>query len=108
MANQLMLLTQLEPNMKTWTVNLEDKPRTLDRPEFYQPELARKGDKWHNPSRGIQEKLTVEYVTKYTDPNYDSTWYIITFSNPLPNLTSLHIGEGMGMGTFYQGETNEF
>ncbi len=89
--------------MPTWTVNLENEPRTLDRPEFHQPALARKGDTWHNPSQGYKELMTIDLVTKYIDPDYESIWYIITFSNPLPHLKALNIGEGMGMGTFYQG-----
>ena len=78
----------------TWTVELENKPRNLDRPEFHQPELARKGDKWHNPPQGYKDFMIVDLVTKYVDPVSESIWYIITFSN---------IGDGMGMGTFYQG-----
>ncbi len=93
--------------MTIWTVALENEPRNLDRSEFYNPTLVRKGDQWHNPSKGIEEKLTVEYVTKFVDPDYESMWYTITFSNPLPNLTALHIGEGMSMGTFYKGAENE-
>lgn len=87
----------------TWTVELENKPRNLDRPEFHQPELARKGDKWHNPPQGYKDFMIVDLVTKYVDPVSESIWFIITFSNPLPHLKALHIGEGMGMGTFYQG-----
>ena len=86
-----------------WTVNLETNPRELKRPEFHSPELARKGDKWHNPSQGQDEFLTVEYVTKYVSPEYEAIWYVITFSDPLPHLKGLRIGEGCGMGTFYRG-----
>ena len=89
-----------------WTVNLEDAPRQLERKEFHRPELARRGDKWHNPSQGEHDFLTVEYVTKYVDPNYEAIWYVITFSDPKPHLKGLRIGEGLGMGTFYQGEQN--
>jgi hypothetical protein len=89
-----------------WSINLEAEPRQLNRPEFHRPDLARKGDKWHNPSAGVNEFLTVEYVTKYVDPRYESIWYVITFSDPLPHLKGLNIAEGLGMGTFYQGALN--
>ena len=84
------------------TIKLENAPRTLDRVEFHRPELARKGDKWHNPSAGQHDFLTVEFVTKYVSYTYAETWYVITFSDPLPHLKGLQIGEGLGMGTFYQ------
>jgi len=88
------------------TINLENAPRTLERVEFHRPELARKGDKWHNPSVGQNEFMIVEYVTKYVSYTYCETWYVITFSNPLPHLKGLKIGEGLGMGTFYRGNAN--
>jgi hypothetical protein len=84
--------------------NLETAPRTLNRPEFHNPALVRKGDLWHNPSQNYHKKLTVNTVTKYTSPEYESIWYVITFSdNTEGDPTGLNIGEGMGMGTFYQG-----
>ena len=82
---------------------LETLPRELNRPEFHNPALARTGDLWHNPSQGIQDKLTVDKVTKWVDPDYQTITYWITFSNPLPHLTGLSIAEGLGMGTFYAG-----
>lgn len=89
-----------------WSENIGELPRDFNRPEFHNPALVRKGDLWHNPSQGYHEKLTVDCVTKYVDPNYESIWYIITFSNPLPRLKALNIADGMGMGTFYKGVVN--
>ena len=89
------------------TIPLENAPRTLEREEFHRPELARKGDKWHNPSAGQHDFMIVEHVTKYVSYTYGETWYSITFSNPLPHLRGLRLGEGLGMGTFYRGDFNE-
>ena len=86
------------------TERLEDAPRTLEREEFHAPALVRRGDKWHNPSVGQHDFMTVEYVTKYSDSNWGDVWYVITFSNPLPHLKGLNIAEGWGMGTFYRGD----
>lgn len=86
----------------TWSVNLEELPRELNRPEFHDPSLVRKGDLWHNPSQGQHDKLFVDTVTKYVDPDYESIWYIITFEQE-SYLKALNIGEGMGLGTFYVG-----
>lgn len=85
------------------TIALENAPRTLDRVEFHRPELVRKGDKWHNPSVGQHEFLTVEYVTKYVSYTYAETWYVVVFTNGY----GIRIGEGLGMGTFYRGDVNE-
>ena len=89
----------------TWTVELENKPRNLDRPEFHHPELVRKGDKWHNPAQGYKDFMTVDLVTKYVDPVSESIWYIITFKQD-SYLKGLNIAEGLSIGTFYKGEIN--
>jgi hypothetical protein len=88
--------------MPVWSENLEDLPRLVSQEgfTFSSPTMARKGDLWTNPSRGIKEQFIVEYVTKWVHPEYSAIWYIVTFSNPSDLITSLHIGEGMGMGTF--------
>ncbi len=90
--------------MTYWTQNLENEPRELNRVEFHRVDLVRKGDKWHDPSHGYNDKLTVEYVTRHVDSNYEQIWYTVTFSDPLPYLTGLNIAEGLGMGTFYKGD----
>lgn len=88
--------------MATWSRELEFSPRP-DFPAgftFSSPALARKGDLWNNPSAGQFDKLTVAYVTKWTDSDHEAVWYVVTFANPTELITSLRIGEGMGMGTF--------
>lgn len=80
------------------TTALETTPRTLNREDFHNPALARKGDKWHNPSVGQKDLLTVEYVTKYVSYTYAETWYVVVFTNGY----AIRIGEGLGMGTFYK------
>ena len=82
---------------------IENAPRELTQDYFYAPALARKGDKWNNSATGQHEYLTVDTVTKYTDSGYGSSWYVITFSDPLPHLKGLNIAEGLGMGTFKVG-----
>jgi hypothetical protein len=94
--------------MTTKSEALENNPRNLNRPEFHSPALARKGDLWHNPSVGQHEKMTVETVTHYFGNDYGDEWYVITFSNPLPHQPKgLNISAGLGMGTFYQGDSND-
>ena len=90
--------------MAYWTQNLENEPRELNRPEFHNVKFARKGDTWSNPSAGQKDLMIVEYVTKHVDPSYGAIWYTVTFSNPSDSCKGLNIAEGLGMGTFYQGE----
>lgn len=88
--------------MAVWSENLEELPRLVTQEgfTFSSPAMARKGDLWNHPSAGYMDKLTVEYVTKWTDSEHEAIWYIVAFSNPTHLVTSLNIGEGMGMGTF--------
>jgi hypothetical protein len=88
--------------MATWSRELELEPRVVNEPgfTFSSPALARRGDLWSNPSAGQFEKLTVDYVTKWTDSDHEAIWYIVTFVDPTCLITALNIGEGMGIGTF--------
>lgn len=88
--------------MATWSRELELSPRVINEPgfTFSSPALARRGDLWNDPSKGYMEKLTVQYVTKWTDSDHEAIWYVVAFANPTELVTSLRISEGMGMGTF--------
>jgi FPC/CPF motif-containing protein YcgG len=88
--------------MATWSRELELAPRVVNEPgfTFSSPALARRGDLWSNPSAGQFGKLTIKYVTKLTDSDHEAIWYIVAFEDPTNLITALHIGEGMGMGTF--------
>lgn len=99
-----MPLTEGISNMAIWSENLEELPRNIALAQqgftFSSPTNARKGDLWSNPSAGQFNKLTVKYVTKWTDSDYETIWYIVAFEELSNLITSLRIGEGMGMGTF--------
>jgi hypothetical protein len=90
--------------MATWSENLEELPRPKSLAQqgftFSSPANARKGDLWSNPSAGQFGKLTIKYVTKWIDSDHEAIWYIVAFEDPTNLITALHIGEGMGMGTF--------
>jgi hypothetical protein len=88
--------------MATWSRELELSPRVVNEPgfTFSSPALARKGDLWNNPSAGVMGKFTVAYVTKWTDSDHEEIWYIVAFEEGSELITALHIGEGMGIGTF--------
>jgi hypothetical protein len=92
--------------MARWSKNLEELPRLKSLSQqgftFHSPENVRKGDLWSNPSAGIKDKFVVKDVTKWTDADYESIWYDITFENTSTSksIAGIKIGENAGMGTF--------
>jgi hypothetical protein len=98
--------TRKANQMARWSENLEELPRNKALAQqgftFSSPANARKGDLWSNPSAGIKDKFIVKDVIKWTDADYGSIWYDITFdtSDTSKSISGIKIGENAGMGTF--------